>query len=65
MRDNGKMIAIPLADDDEEDRMLTRDALVEIQLLNEVYFVEDGEELINYLHAAANTPHLPRLLGRD
>lgn len=44
-----KPIVILLADDDDEDRMLACDALAEIQLLNAVYCVEDGGELMDYL----------------
>lgn len=46
---DGKSIVILLADDDEEDRMLARDALAESHLLNEVFCVEDGEDLMDYL----------------
>lgn len=50
MRDKATPIVILLADDDEEDRMLTCDALAESHLLNETYCVEDGEDLMDYLH---------------
>jgi len=49
MKNEHKPIVILLADDDEEDRMLTRDALAESGILYEVYCVEDGEELMQYL----------------
>ena len=39
-----------MADDDPDDRLLTEEALSESHLLNELYFVEDGEELLDYLH---------------
>jgi len=39
-----------MADDDPDDRMLTRDALAESRLANDLHFVEDGEELLDYLH---------------
>jgi len=42
-------IIILMADDDEEDRLLAKDALEEAHLLNPLEFVEDGEELIDYL----------------
>jgi CheY-like chemotaxis protein len=38
-----------MADDDADDRMLTRDALAEARLANDLRFVEDGEELLDYL----------------
>jgi CheY-like chemotaxis protein len=39
-----------MADDDEDDRLLTRDALEENRILNDLYCVEDGEELMDYLY---------------
>ena len=44
-----KPITILMADDDEDDRLLTQDALVESRVLNELFFVEDGVELLEYL----------------
>lgn len=38
-----------MADDDPEDRLLARDALEESRLTNDIRFVEDGEELFDYL----------------
>ncbi len=46
----GKLISILIADDDPDDRELTRDALAECRLANDVDFVEDGEKLMDYLH---------------
>jgi CheY-like chemotaxis protein len=43
-------ITILIADDDADDRQLTKEALEESYLLNDLRFVEDGEELMNYLH---------------
>ncbi|WP_205503363.1 response regulator [Rufibacter psychrotolerans] len=43
-------IAILIADDDAEDRMLLKEALEENHLKNEVHFVENGEELMDFLH---------------
>ena len=48
--EEAKPIVILLADDDEEDRMLTADALAESRVVNDLRFVEDGEELLDYLH---------------
>lgn len=45
----GKPITILMADDDEEDRDLTREALERAHLTNEVRFVGDGQELLDYL----------------
>lgn len=44
-----KPIVILMADDDEEDRMLAADALRESRLANDLRFVEDGEQLLDYL----------------
>jgi len=41
---------ILIADDDAEDRMLLKEALEETRLKNALQFVENGEELIDYLH---------------
>ena len=44
-----KPIIILYADDDPEDRMLAKDAFEESRLANDLHFVEDGEELMDYL----------------
>lgn len=49
MKSQEKAIVILMADDDEDDCFLTREALVECQLTNDLRFVRDGEELIDYL----------------
>jgi CheY-like chemotaxis protein len=43
-------IVILLADDDEDDRLLTEDALREAKVANAVRAVYDGEELMDYLY---------------
>lgn len=45
-----KTIVILIADDDAEDRMLVKDALEESRLKNNIHFVENGEDLMDYLH---------------
>jgi len=75
-----KSITILLADDDADDRMMAADALEESRLANDVRFVEDGEELMDYLRrhgkysdpAAAPRPglilldlNMPRKDGRE
>jgi CheY-like chemotaxis protein len=63
-------ISILLADDDEEDRMLTCDALTESHLSNDVTCVTDGEDLMDYLlkqgqyAPPADAPH-PSLILLD
>ncbi|MBD2464712.1 response regulator [Oscillatoria sp. FACHB-1407] len=39
-----------MADDDEDDRMLASEALAECRLMNDLQFVADGEELMEYLY---------------
>lgn len=46
---HGRAITILMADDDEEDRELTRDALTAAHLKNQLRFVADGQELLDYL----------------
>ena len=45
----GKPITILMADDDDDDRRLTKEALLEGRLVNDLRFVENGEELLDYL----------------
>jgi CheY-like chemotaxis protein len=45
----GKPITIMLADDDEEDRELAREALQDSRLANEMRFAVDGQDLMDYL----------------
>ncbi len=49
MKQTKKSIPILMADDDEDDRLLTRDAFHEYRVGNDLMFVEDGEELMDYL----------------
>jgi len=70
MKKEGKMITILLADDDPDDRQLTRDAFVENRLANELDCVEDGEELMDYLrrrgrYSKLNGDPLPGLILLD
>lgn len=44
-----KPITILVADDDPDDRQLTREAFEEAKLVNDLRFVEDGVELMDYL----------------
>jgi len=58
-----KSIVILMADDDADDRLLAKDALAECRLANELHFVENGEELLDYLHRRgkyANLANAPR-----
>lgn len=49
IRKDKKLLTILMADDDEDDRLLARDALKESRVLNHLHCVEDGVELIRYL----------------
>lgn len=49
MTDRRKKIVLLMADDDEDDRMLAREALNAARVVNELYCVEDGLELLQYL----------------
>jgi CheY-like chemotaxis protein len=50
MPNQGTPITILMADDDEEDCALTKEAMTDARLANEMRFVPDGEELMDYLH---------------
>ncbi len=53
---NKETLVILMADDDEDDILLTRKALEKGKLLNPLYTVQDGEELLDYLlHRGAYT----------
>lgn len=49
-KENKNEIVILMADDDQEDRMLAQEALQESKLSGTMHFVEDGEQLLDYLH---------------
>ena len=50
MKGRRTSVTILMADDDEDDCMLAREALVESRLANDLHFVRDGEELMDYLY---------------
>lgn len=63
MTNQGTPITILMADDDEEDRMLTKEAFEEVKLVNALRFVKDGEELMDYLYqkgSYSNPENAPR-----
>ena len=51
---NRRPITILMADDDEEDRMMTKKAWENSRLANDLHFVEDGEELMEYLRRSGD-----------
>jgi CheY-like chemotaxis protein len=80
MSESGRAITILLADDDEDDRLMTRDALREARLHNDLRTVVDGVELLEYLRhegayaAPGSAPapgivlldlNMPRMDGRE
>ena len=50
MAKSAKPITILMADDDPDDRQLTKEAFEESRLGNDLRFVEDGVELLDYLN---------------
>ena len=74
-------ITILICDDDEDDRLLTKEALEQAHISNSLRFVEDGEQLLDYLYqrgayagetGAAPRPglilldlNMPKLSGRE
>ena len=59
MSASARPITILIADDDADDRMMASEALEESRLANDLRFVEDGEELLDYLY------HRGRFAGAD
>lgn len=49
MSSHSNPITILIADDDPDDRLMAKEAMEEARLVNEIRFVEDGEELLDYL----------------
>ena len=70
MRERRRHITILCAEDDPEDRMLIEDAMEDSRLVNDLHFVEDGEQLMDYLYrrgkyAELNNVPLPGLILLD
>lgn len=51
---HAKPITIVMAEDDPDDRFMARRALADSRLINELRFVEDGQELMDYLRHAGD-----------
>ena len=49
MMNNKKPITVLLAEDDADDRLTVREAFVEARLLNDMRYVVDGQDLMDYL----------------
>lgn len=80
MQTSRRPVTILMADDDPDDRALTAEAFRESHVANDLRFVEDGEELLDYLHRRgkfvdpATSPwpgiilldlNMPRMDGRE
>lgn len=59
MSNAGNPITIVIAEDDPDDRFLAKEALEESRLHNIIRFVEDGEELMEYLRREGRYKDLP------
>ena len=70
MEQTTKPLTILMADDDEEDRMMAKEAWEESRLCNDLRFVEDGVELMDHLerrgkYADPNDSPRPELILLD
>jgi CheY-like chemotaxis protein len=70
MRKRGKPITVLMAEDDPDDRLLAMEAWEASRLDSLLHFVEDGEELIDYLYqqgryAASGSAPRPDLILLD
>jgi len=70
VEDRQTSITILMADDDEDDCMLAREALTESNWQHQIHFVKDGEELMDYLYqrgkyANSKNAPLPALILLD
>jgi len=65
-----RKVTILMADDDPDDREMTREAFEEARLVNDLRFVNDGAELMDYLqrkgqYAAPESSPFPGILLLD
>ncbi len=68
MRSDAKPITILMADDDPDDRLLVQEAFEENRLINKLETVEDGEQLMDFLHRRGkfvDTTIIPGLILLD
>lgn len=50
MKSHSRPVVILMAEDDPDDRLMSQEALNEAHLVNDLRFVYDGEELLDYLY---------------
>lgn len=60
MKNQEKPITILIAEDDADDRLLLKEAFEENRLANGIYFVNDGEKLIEYLYQRGEFKNAPK-----
>jgi CheY-like chemotaxis protein len=74
-----RIVTLLVADDDADDRLMIKEAVIENRIANDLHFVEDGEELMDYLlkqgnYAGSDAPrpglilldlNMPRKDGRE
>ena len=59
------IVKILFADDDEEDQLILRDAFREIGFPDTLQFVNNGEQVIEYLQSLAHSEQMPCLIVLD
>ncbi|MCK7554361.1 response regulator [Chitinophaga sedimenti] len=62
---NNQHVKILLADDDPEDRSIMQIVFDELDLSADIFFVEDGTGVIEYLREVSGSTYLPDLIVLD
>ena len=58
MSEDNRLFTILMVDDDPDDRLLFKEACEEVRLRNPLEFLENGEQLVDYLKRRGNYAHL-------
>jgi len=61
--DQNKAFTILIAEDDEDDYLLTKEAFLEAGIIHPLHWVKDGEELIEYLHSISSMDEESKFVG--